>query len=129
MPERVRSYNTLLVGGMFLWLFSIVFRPFPTELLSTAKHGSDAARHAIYLSTLVVAAIAVLVMEVAIVRSPDLQAPEHRGSATLGPAITLVVLTAAALVVGILVPAIGLWALALLVLSRPIDRLLERRAG
>ena len=31
--ERLQSYDNVLVSGMFLWLFGIVFLPFPTELL------------------------------------------------------------------------------------------------
>src|ERR1700691_2436078 len=36
--ERVKKYNAVLVGGMGLWVFSIVFLPFPTELLGAALY-------------------------------------------------------------------------------------------
>ena len=42
--ERVKTYNPLLVWGMFVWLLSIVFLPFPTELISSAQDGNS-GRH------------------------------------------------------------------------------------
>ena len=59
MHERVKSCNSVLVFGVFLWLISIVFLPFPTELLSSAKNGGRAV-HAIYIGTMLAAAIAAL---------------------------------------------------------------------
>jgi uncharacterized membrane protein len=53
--ERVKSYNSLLVWGMFVWLLSIVFLPFPTELISSAQGGARAATYAIYIGTLLLA--------------------------------------------------------------------------
>jgi len=125
--ERVKTYNSLLVWGMFVWLLSIVFLPFPTELLSSAQDGNRAATYGIYIGTLLLASIAVLVQLVTVVHWPELQSDEHRGSSTIDGAVVLTVLMAAALVIAVVVPVIGLWALLLLLASTPLERIVARR--
>jgi len=120
--ERVRSYNTVLISGMSAWLFCIVFLPFPTELLGSASD-DDTAVHGIYIGTMLVAAVAGLVQQWAIVRWPELQDEEDRGSVTLVPAVTLVVLMTVALLAAVALPSVGLWGLLVLLLSRPIEHL------
>jgi uncharacterized membrane protein len=118
--ERVKAYNGVLVWAMFGWLFGIVFLPFPTELLSTGT-GSSVAVHGLYIGTMLLIAVAALVQEWAIVHWPDLQIDEQQGSATLAPSLILATLMAIALVVACAVPSIGMWALVLLVLARPLE--------
>jgi uncharacterized membrane protein len=126
MFERVKGYNGVLVAGMLLWLFSIVFLPFPTELLGSAR-SSGVAIHALYIGTLWVTACAALVQQWAVVRWPELQADAGRGGATVAGALILTVLMTVALVVAVTVPVIGLWSLLVLVLTRPIHMLASRR--
>ena len=126
MLEHVVGYNQLLVGGMFLWILSIVFLPFPTELLSTATHGGEGV-HSLYVGTMLVTTTAVLVQQWAIVRNPALQAEGHRGEADLAPAVILIVLMAGVFVSVLALPAVGLWALLLLLLSRPLEGLVRSR--
>jgi uncharacterized membrane protein len=124
--ERVRSYNAVVVWGMFVWLFCIVFLPFPTELLGSAKSGSTTA-HGIYVGTMLMAAVAVLIQQRAVVQWPELQDEEHRGSATIDAALVLTVLMGVAFMGVVAVPAIGMWALLILLLSRPLEHLLAVR--
>jgi len=124
--ERVKKYNAVLVGGMFLWLLSIVFLPFPTELLGAAKHGSTGV-NAIYIGTLLVATIAGLIQQWAIVRWPDLQDDAVRGEATLTAALISTGIMALVFVSVVAVPTVGLWALLLLLLSRPLERVISRQ--
>jgi uncharacterized membrane protein len=119
--ERVKGYNGVLVGAMFVWLLSIVFLPFPTELIQSANHGLPAA-HAIYIGTMVVTALASLTQDWAVVRWPELQHPSAE-TPTLDAAIILAVLMTAALVITVVAPGTGLWPLLLLVLDRPLGRL------
>ncbi len=129
MHESVKSYNSLLVGGVFLWLLSIVFLPFPTELLSSARNGGQGT-HAIYIGTMLVAAIAALIQQVAVVHWPELQDEARPGRLSTDAAVVTTVLMAAALVLAVSVKSIGLWALLLLLLSTPLERFLaSRRAG
>jgi uncharacterized membrane protein len=117
--DRVTSYNSVFVWGMFIWLFGIVFLPFPTELLSSAAK-SGRGIHALYIGTLLIASGGVLLQQSAIVRRPELQDEGHRGEARMVLAVFQVLLMALALVLAIAVPAIGLWSLVLLVLLYPI---------
>jgi len=122
--ERVRRYNAVLVVGMFLWLFSIVFLPFPTELIGSAQHSTSLSR-AIYIGTLLVATVAALLQQSAIVKRPDIQEEGGRGSATIVPALAQTILMGVAFTLAIAVPAVGLWALLLLVLTRPLVHLMS----
>jgi uncharacterized membrane protein len=124
--ERLRSYNAALVWGMSLWLFSIVFLPFPTELLGSAQNGSRTV-HGIYVGTMLVTSVAGLAQQWAAVRWPALQSEEGRGSMTIDSALMPVVLLAVSFIFAVWVPSIGLWGLLVLLASRPIERLLTRR--
>ena len=117
--ERVVAYNPVFVSGMFVWLFGIVFLPFPTELLSSAVKSSRGI-HALYVGTLLVATVGVLVQQSAVVHWPELQDEEHRGDARMMLAVVQALVIALALVLTISVPAIGLWSLLLLLVLYPI---------
>jgi len=71
--------------------------------------------------------MAVLVQQLAVVHWPELQKDEHRGTSTTDGAVILTVLMAVALVVAVFVPVIGLWALLLLMLTTPLERIMDRR--
>ena len=126
MFEKVKGYNAVLAWGLFIWLVSIVFLPFPTELLGSARSNNVGA-HAIYIGTMLVTAIGALVQQWAIVKWPELQDVAHRGEMTIDRALILTVLMGASLVVVVAAPAVGLWSLLGLGLSRPIEHLLAVR--
>jgi uncharacterized membrane protein len=126
MLEHVIGYDRLLIAGMFLWILSIVFLPFPTELLSAATNGGQGV-HALYVGTMLATSGGVLIQQLAVVRRPELTAEEHRGEAELAPAVILVVLMTVVLVLVVAVPSIGLWALLLLAASRPLEHLARSR--
>ncbi len=126
MLEHVIGYDRILIAGMFLWILSIVFLPFPTELLSAATNGGQGV-HALYVGTMLVASVGVLVQQWAIVRRPELTAEDHRGEADLIPAVILTALMGVIFVVVIVVPAVGLWSLLLLLASRPLEHVARAR--
>ena len=128
MLEHIVAYERTLVAGMFLWILSIVFLPFPTELLSSASQGGQGV-HALYVGTMLVTSVGVLVQEWAIVANPELQAEDRRGEAGIAESVILVVMMAVILVVVITLPAVGLWSLLLLLLSRPLVALVRRRGA
>jgi uncharacterized membrane protein len=123
--ERLQSYDNVLVAGMFLWVFGIVFLPFPTELLGSEQVGGRAV-HGLYIGTLLFIAIAGLVQQAAAVRHPELQHEERRGTMTTDDYAAYVFLMAVALVLAVAVPAIGLWALLALLLQGSLRRLIAR---
>jgi uncharacterized membrane protein len=123
--ESVKAYNAELVLGMFVWVFSIVFLPLPTELLGSTK--ASVGSHALYIGTMLVTALGALIQQHAITRSPGLRGEDtDGGSPTLTAALALTLLMALALVTTVVVPALGLWPLLILVLTRPLERLLAR---
>ena len=124
--EFVGSYNPVLVWAMFIWLFSIVFLPFPTELIG-ATNRVDATGHAIYTGTMLVTSLAGLVQVWAIVRWPELQRESKRGEVNIDSAVIVVVLMSSAFVLVVAVPTLGLWPLLIMTLSRPLEFLQARR--
>ena len=124
--EFVGSYNSVLVWGMFIWLFSIVFLPFPTELLGVTSR-VDATGNAIYVGTMLVTSIAAVVQVWAIVRWPELQRESKRGQVSVDSAVINLLLMSLAFVLVIVVHRSGLWPLLLLALSRPLEVLQARR--
>lgn len=124
--ERLSAYNRVFVWGLFVWLFGIVFLPFSTELLNSAAN-SGRGIHALYVGTLLVVSVGVLVQQFAVVHWPELQNEGHRGESRMAPAVIQALLMALALALAIAVPAIGLWALLLLLLINPMARVQKRR--
>ncbi len=126
MLEHVVAYSRPLVIGLFVWTLSIVFLPFPTELLSSADK-AGAGVHALYVGSMLVTSVAALFEEWAITREPELQAPDHRGEATLVAPVVEACLMGIILVLVVVAPDAGLWWLLLLLLFRPLTRFVGSR--
>jgi len=120
--EHVRSYNTRVMQLNFLWLISIVFLPFAANLLNSGED-SDRVAHALYLGSMVLTSLALTGIEWELRRSPELLATplgdSRRGLIAAG-------LLAAALVLAVVFPTIGLLWTLLLLLQGTIPRLLRR---
>jgi len=56
-----------------------------------------------------------------------LQAEEHRGEADLAPSVILIALMTGVFVCVLALPAVGLWALVLLLLARPLEGFVRSR--
>lgn len=107
----VVGFNSRLVQVNFLWLFSIVFLPFPTELIGTK--GGDSTGVGLYIGTLALTTVALLLQQVILNRHPELSLT---GKPTdLRPFWATFVVMVMALVIAVAVPDIGLWALLLLI--------------
>jgi uncharacterized membrane protein len=126
LSDRLKSYNSVMVGAMFLWLLSIVFLPLPTELLG-AGHTNSRAVESLYVGTMLVATMASLAQHWAAVRWPEVQDKGQGGQVPLSGSVALVVLMAVALILLNLIASVGLWALLVLVLADPLDNLVSRR--
>jgi uncharacterized membrane protein len=125
MYESAVAYDTALLWANLLWLLTIVFLPFATELLATADRGERLA-FGLYVGSMVLTCLAALLQQWLILRSPELQAPEARGTLRLQPSVTAVVIMLVALLAVLLFAQFGLFALLLFTLQRPLDRLLHR---
>ncbi|NRQ50657.1 TMEM175 family protein [Aeromicrobium stalagmiti] len=119
MYEHVERSTPALVRANLAWLATIVFLPFPTELLGADQ--DQRLTHGLYIGTLVAASAAQAAQKWLILRDGGTARPLHSDLVSLG-------LMTAALVVAVLVPAIGLWALVILLLSGPIEHLVEARS-
>ncbi len=121
--EHVRLYDPPLVQLTMVWLATIAFLPFPTELLG---HGDSQAAVLLYLGTLLASSL-VLTLTIAWVHAhPGLQQPDDVAGPMRAPRWA----TSAFLVVAILVALVdaraGLWALLLLLLANPVDGFVDR---
>lgn len=125
--ESVIDYNRSLMSANMVWLFSIVFLPFPTELLGSASSSVDPAVTGLYLGTMLVSTASGWWQRLIVVRHPELQAEEVRGTLSSQHGAIATGIMAAALIIAVALPQVGMWSLLLLFASRPIERLLDRR--
>ncbi|MEP6480405.1 MAG: TMEM175 family protein [Rhodoglobus sp.] len=126
MYENAIGYSGMLLWSNLLWLLSIVFLPFPTELLATTSDRDDTITYGLYVGTMLLTSIATVLQQWALIRRPDLQAEPVRGSLRLRSYVVTLVIMAIALVISVLVPHYGLYSLLLLVLATPAERLFDK---
>ncbi|RFA12534.1 hypothetical protein B7R22_15570 [Subtercola boreus] len=121
----IDGYTLPLVWVNFAWLLSIVFLPFPTELLGQGDHVSTVAG-ALYIGTMLVTSVTGLVQLVMITRRPEMQLESVRGTLRLTPAVVATCAMAAAFALSFL-PQIGLYSLLLLLASGFVEGQIGRR--
>jgi uncharacterized membrane protein len=127
MYEHVIDYTRQLLWCNYLFLFGLVFLPFPTEILGIASDKSI-GNLALYIGTLTVVTVANVGQQWIITRTPALQAPDVRGSLTIIPTAVSAVAMCLALIVAVTVPVIGIWSLLILAASSFVEKwLLNRR--
>jgi uncharacterized membrane protein len=69
--ERIDKYNSLLMTANMFWLASIVFLPYPTELLSV--RGTDEATvRFVYIASVLISSALLVVLQVVMRQSPEL---------------------------------------------------------
>lgn len=118
MYDGVERCTPGLVTANLVWLATIVFLPFPTELLGAAH--DERLTHGIYIGTLVVASAAQSAQKGLILRDAGATQPIR------GDLISLALMVLA-FVIAVGIPAIGLWGLLVLTLGGPVRRILEWR--
>lgn len=121
--EWVQDYSVPMIWANFLWLVSIVFIPFATNLLAESDSGRGDV-DAVYIGNMIIASLATLAIEVTLKRNPELLREDARNNIDLLHGISAPILLIAALVLAVLFPHIGMWWVLLLFLSRPLDALL-----
>jgi uncharacterized membrane protein len=123
--ESVREYSLLMMWINFLWLLAIVAIPFTANLLSVSK-GDRPDVYALYIGDLLLATVSSMLIGVVLGTHPELMTEEGRAARDGTRGIAEVVIMALALVLAVVIPAIGLWWLLLLWLADPLHRLLRR---
>lgn len=111
--EPVVRYSRTLAWLNGLWLLSIVFLPFPTQLIGSGGNG-ESFTHGLYVGTLLVTTVANVLIQWVVNASPDLRAPATRARG-LAPSLVPLVAMAVAFVAAVAAPGLGLWPLLLLV--------------
>lgn len=122
----VERFRPALVWVNFLWLLSIVFLPFPTEMIAS-PYSDGRASDALYIGTMVVTSLAGLAQKALIVSTPELQVEDVRGTLTVGPTLVATGAMAVALLLALLVPHVGLYALLVLIPAGLVERRIQRR--
>ena len=126
MTERVGAYDTAFIAVNLGWALTVVFLPFATQLTS-AYPTSDRLAIAVYLGTLALSSVFLLAAAALVWRRPALRR-EGISVADAVPAAALATsaVLLSALVIGVVFTRINYFALLLLFLSGPVERLLRR---
>jgi uncharacterized membrane protein len=124
--EHVRLYDTVLVRLTMLWLVTVVFLPFPTELLGS---GSSRAAVVLYIGTLLASSLVLAVTIEYVHLHRALQLPPDEMEPLPPAHWAFPVLLAVALAIALVNAHAGLWALLLLLVSGPLDALILRLRG
>lgn len=130
-----RSHHRLFSGierelpGLFwlnmLWLLSIVFLPVATAM--TGAMPMERPQLAVYIGTMLVTVLSLTAIEILAQRHPDSWAEGAQVSRdSVRASWAMVILMVVALGVALAWPAVGYWALLLLLASRPVQLLLAR---
>ena len=126
MVERVGAYDAVFVWVNIGWALSVVFLPFATQLTS-AYPAYDRFAIGVYLGTLTLSSVCLTVIAALVWQRPLLR---RKGvpaeDAVPWAALATTTLLALALVIGVVFPRINYFALLLLFLTSPIERLLSR---
>ncbi|PRY34244.1 TMEM175 family protein [Umezawaea tangerina] len=126
MFQGVRGYTTGLVSWNLVWLLTIVFLPFPTEM--TASYSDDRFTRALYVGTILASSVCLAVVSLIIHGNPEVGGEEGGLTAavvvrSLTPTALLVVAFPLALI-----PSVGYYALLLLLPAPVVSRVARRRA-
>jgi uncharacterized membrane protein len=124
--EHVRAYSKRLMTLSLLWAFTVVVLPLPTALVSELD--DDRSSVALYIGTMMVSSFTLTAMTLAVRGDPTVESVtdpiQHQ---SLVGALTTSALFACALLLGVILPSGGLFALLLLVLTQPIQSVLARQ--
>ncbi|ROP63426.1 MULTISPECIES: TMEM175 family protein [unclassified Curtobacterium] len=123
--EATQSYSNIVLRVNFVWLASIAFLPFSSNLIAQTTH--DRGVNALYIGTIAMASLSMTVMQWTVWRDPALIRED--GRAMLHPVdgtVTFIALVVA-LVGAVLVPGGGAYWLLLLVPAGWLSNWLERR--
>jgi len=125
--EHVKSYNRSLLLLSLLWAFTIVVLPLPTEMVSQFK--TSPASVAVYIGTMAASSLALMAMALLIRRNPQIELDENpvsRRAVFSGVVSTIGFFVA--LIIGVFVPDVNFWALLIILLTIPLQRIYDRRA-
>lgn len=126
--QRVNRVTTPLLWMNAAWMLTIVWLPVPTSMLGQMH--TDPLQAIVYIGTLILTQVATLSGKVYLLRHPELtdnsEAALRQG---VSGDVAAIILFCIALPIAAWVHVIGYFALLLVSLSGPLERLLLRRRG
>ena len=120
------GFTPALFWANAVWLLSIVVIPFPTQLIA-GDGAQSRTTDGIYIGTMFLTSVSGLVIKAIIARHPEIRSADAKALDGLGPSVIAAATMGIALIVAVALPNIGLWALLLLFLDLPAERILQRR--
>ncbi|HXD60458.1 MAG TPA: TMEM175 family protein [Lacisediminihabitans sp.] len=123
--DLVSGYTPLIVWVNFVWLASIVFLPFATNVLSYSPT-NDRGVYALYIGTLFLTSGSMLLMEVVLKRTPELLRRGAQQELDVSQSAIATALFVVALILAVVVPAVGMFWLLLLLGAGLVRRLVRR---
>jgi uncharacterized membrane protein len=126
--EHVRAYSVALVRVNFCWLLTIAVLPFPTELIGA--YPTERFTALFYLGTLLAGGLCHTALVLIVRRDPEVRGDaEPVSDEMLWNYVLSTVVFALAVVVALIKPAFGFYALLLLVFPSMVVRWALKRAG
>lgn len=125
--EYFAGYDAMMIRLHVVWLFTIVALPFTTQLLNASSHVDGAVP--LYIGVLLVSALSLYALAWWGRRRPellDLETEDAKAWAAQTASFVTSASLAIALILSLLIPAVGAWPLLLLVLDGPIERVIGR---
>lgn len=120
--DRVERVTGALVWLTVAWMFTIVWLPVATAIVG--QMDTDATQTVLYIGTLLVTSVVLMVTRLYVMRHPELHEIESiRLRHGLAADVITAVLFALALATSLLAPAVGYYAMFLLLLTWPLHRL------
>ena len=127
LGEQVGAYDGAFVLINLVWVLTVVFLAFATQVVAASPAGPLAV--ALYIGTIAASSACLLLLTVLLRRRPGLRLEDVKTQdINLTAVLSITTLLVLALVLGAAVPAVNYWALLLLFLSGPIERLIRQRA-
>jgi uncharacterized membrane protein len=123
--DWVVGYTPSIVWINFVWLASIVFLPFATNVLSYSPT-NDRGVYALYIGTLILTSGSMLLMEVVLKRTPELLRPEAQQELDVSQSAIPTGVFVVALILAVVFPTVGMFWLLLLLLTGLVRRILVR---
>jgi uncharacterized membrane protein len=125
--ERVGAYDPAFLLVNLAWVLTIVFLPFASQVVAVYG-GHVRLAVATYTGTVAASSLCLSALALLVDRRPGLRRDGAEAGHRLGSYVTSALMLGA-LVLGVAVPAVNYWALLLLVLSGPLERLVRGRAA
>jgi uncharacterized membrane protein len=124
--ELVSSYDSGLVRLNLLWLAAMTVLPFSTNIIASAPSGLPGV-YALYIGNVLLATGLTFGIRYYLSKHPALLREGAADQLHLLPALVPIVILVICLLLAVFIPSVGPYWLLLLLVSGPVERLIQRR--